>query len=180
MTDRVRLSRILKVFAWTGLTSLGGGRSAYFYDAVVVKRPWMTNREFVQDLTLSQLLPGPTYSNLAVALGVRLAGWRGGLWGAAALIVPGALILLGLTALYFRVGFSPQATSAMHGMGAAVVGLVFVATARIISGSIRRGSELLVAALMFVLVGPFRVNTVLAVLLVAPLSLWLHRPRGRS
>jgi chromate transporter len=45
----------------------------------VEKRRWLTNHEFIQDLTLSQLLPGPNYSNLAVALGVRLAGWRGGL-----------------------------------------------------------------------------------------------------
>ena len=38
MTDRVRLSRIVQVFGWTGLTSLGGGRSAYFYDALVMRR----------------------------------------------------------------------------------------------------------------------------------------------
>ena len=91
MTGRVRLSQILKVFGWIGLTSLGGGRSVYFHDGLVEKRRWLTNHEFIQDLTLSQLLPGPNYSNLAVALGVRLAGWRGGLCGAVALIVPGAL-----------------------------------------------------------------------------------------
>jgi chromate transporter len=180
VTGRVRLSRIVKVFGWTGLTSLGGGRSAYFYDAVVMRRPWLTSHEFIQDLTLSQLLPGPSFANLGVALGVRLAGWRGGAWGALALIVPGALILLALSGLYFHVGFAPNATSAMHGMGAAVVGLVFVTTARVIRASIRGGGTLLVAAVMFVLVGPLRVNTLLALLLMAPLSLWLHRPRSGS
>jgi chromate transport protein ChrA len=68
----------------------------------------------------------------------------------------------------------------MHGMGAAVVGLVFVTTARIIRASIRGGGALLVAAVMFVLVGPLRVNTLLALLLLGPLSLWLHRPRSGS
>lgn len=178
--DRVRLSRIVKVFAWTGLTSLGGGRSAYFYDALVMRRPWLKSHEFIQDLTLSQLLPGPSFANLGVALGVRLAGWRGGAGGALALLVPGALILLGLSVLYFHVGFAPNATSAMRGMGAAVVGLVFVTTARMICASIRGGRALLVAAAIFVLVGPLRVNTGLAVLLMVPLSLWLHRPRARS
>jgi chromate transporter len=99
VTGRVRLSRIVKVFGWTGLTSLGGGRSAYFFDAVVMRRPWLTSHEFIQDLTLSQLLPGPSFANLGVALGVRLAGGWGGAWGVLALIVPGALILLGLSAL---------------------------------------------------------------------------------
>ena len=177
MTGKVRLSQILKVFAWTGLTSLGGGRSAYFYDAVVVKRPWLTNREFLQDLTLSQLLPGPNYSNLAVALGVRLAGWRGGAGGVTALLVPGALILLALTVVYFRVGFTPSVASAMHGMGAAVVGLVFITTARVMQGAIRGARAFLVAGAIFVLVGPLGLNTPLAVALVAPVSLWLHRPR---
>ena len=180
MTDRVRLSRIIQVFGWTGLTSLGGGRSAYFYDAVVMRRAWLKSHEFIQDLTLSQLLPGPSFNNLGVALGVRLAGWRGGAWGAVALLVPGALILLGLTLLYFHVGFAPDTTSAMHGMGAAVVGLVFTTTARMIRASIRGGRGIMMAAAIFVLVGPLHVNTGLVVLIMVPLSLWLHRPRGRS
>jgi chromate transporter len=178
--DKVRLSRLVQVFGWTGLTSLGGGRSAYFYDAVVMRREWLKSHEFIQDLTLSQLLPGPSFANLGVALGVRLAGWRGGAWGAAALIVPGAAILLGLSLLYFHIGFTPKATSAMHGMGAAVVGLVFVTTVRMIRASIRGGRAILVAAAIFALVGPLHVNTGLAVLVMVPLSIWLHRPRPRS
>ena len=35
MTGRVRRLQILKVFGWAGLTSLGGGRSVYFHDALV-------------------------------------------------------------------------------------------------------------------------------------------------
>jgi chromate transporter len=79
VTGRVRLSQILKVFGWIGLTSLGGGRSVYFHAGLVEKRRWLTNHEFIQDLTLSQLLPGPNYSNLAAGIGVRLAGWLAGL-----------------------------------------------------------------------------------------------------
>ena len=177
MRARVRLSQILRIFGWIGLTSLGGGRSVYLHVGLVEKRKWITNHEFIQDLTLCQLLPGPNYSNLAVAIGVRLAGWRGGLWGAVALIVPGFLILLAVSVVYFRIGFTANAASVMHGAGAAVVGLVFVTTARIMGTTIRRGRELLVAGAIFLLVGPLHVHTVLAVLLVAPLSLWLHRPR---
>lgn len=180
MTEHVRLSRLVQVFGWTGLTSLGGGRSAYFYDAVVHKRPWLRSGEFIQDLTISQLLPGPSFANLGVALGVRLGGWRGGVCGLLSLIVPGALILLGLTLLYFHIGFTPSATSAMHGMGAAVVGLVLTTTARMIHASIRGGSAVLIAAVIFVLVGPLKINTGLAVLIMVPLSLWLHRPRRES
>ncbi len=123
-------------------------------------------------------MPGPNFSNLAVAIGVRLGGWRGGAAGAIALIVPGALILLAVSVFYFRIGIAPNVASAMHGAGAAVVGLVFVTTVRIMHTTIRRGRELLVAGAIFALVGPLRVHTVVAVLLVTPVSLWVYRPRG--
>jgi chromate transporter len=100
--------------------------------------------------------------------------------GAIALIVPGALILLAVSVFYFRTGIAPNAASAMHGAGAAVVGLVFVATARIMGTTIRGARELVVAGAVFVLVGPLHVHTVVAVLLVAPVSLWLYRPRRGS
>ncbi len=151
---RIALSRIVRVFAWTGLTSVGGGRYAFFYEAVVVRRPWVKTDQFVQDLTLSQLLPGPNFSNLAVALGFRLGGWRGALWGAIALVLPGALILLALAALYFRVGLAPTVVHAMHGMGAAVVGLVFIATVSVVPASLRGGRAIVIAVVVFLLVGP--------------------------
>jgi chromate transporter len=176
---RVRLSQIVLVFLWTGLTSIGGGRYAFFYDALVARRPWLRNDEFVQDLTLAQLLPGPTFSNIAVALGLRLGGWRGALWGAAALVLPGALILLALSALYSRGEWSATTVRVMHAMSAAVVGLVFVTTARVVAVSLRGGRAVAIAAAMFLLVAVLHVNTALAFLLVMPASLWLHRP-GRS
>ena len=176
----VRPSRIARVFAWIGLTSIGGGRYAFFYDALVMRRRWVTNEEFVQDLTLSQVLPGPTFSNIAIALGVRLGGWRGALWGGAAVILPGALIVLTLAAVYFRGGLSPALGGAMHGMSAAVVGLVFATTARVIVGSIRDWRSPLLAAAVFLLVGPLHVNTALVIVLAIPVGLWLYRPRRRA
>ena len=91
---RVSLLRLIVIFAWTGLSSLGGGRSAYFHEALVRRRGWIGHDEFVQDFTLSQMLPGPNFSNLAVVLGYRLAGFAGGVWGLLAVVLPGALILL--------------------------------------------------------------------------------------
>jgi len=175
--DRIRLSRLARVFAWIGLTSVGGGRFAFFYDALVVRRRWVRTEEFVQDLTLSQIVPGPTFSNIAVALGFRLGGWRGALWGGVALVVPGALILLALAVLYFQGGVVPSSGGVMRGMSAAVVGLVFAATSRVIVAAVKDWRAPLIAAVMFTLIAGMRVNTALAILIVVPVSLWLYRPR---
>jgi chromate transporter len=174
---RLRLWHLIRVFAWTGLTSLGGGRSAYFHDAVVVRRRWVRNDEFVQDLTLSQLLPGPNFANLAVALGCRLAGWAGGAWALLAVVLPGAVILLLLAVLYFRGAFAPGTGHVTHGMAATVVGLVLVTTARLVRASIAGRASLGVAIVTFLLVGPLHVNTPLSIALVLPAALWLNRPR---
>jgi chromate transporter len=172
---RVSLLRLIAVFTWTGLSSLGGGRSAYFHDALVRRRGLIRHHEFVQDFTLSQVLPGPNFSNLAVALGYRLAGVRGGVCGLLSVVLPGALILLGLGALYIRGAFSPTVIPLMRGLSAAVVGLVLVTTLRIMQGSLRGSRAVLVAALTFAAVGPLRLPTVWVVLAMAAVSLWLHR-----
>ena len=93
------------------------------------------------------------------------------------MVGPGALILTALAVAYFRVGFTPRTAHLMHGMAAAVIGLIVVMTARMVRASIRTVPAAAIAALVFVLVGVLRVNTVVAIALVVPASLWLHRPR---
>lgn len=171
---RVSLLRLIAVFAWTGFSSLGGGRSAYFHDALVRRRSLVRHDEFVQDFTLSQVLPGPNFSNLAVVLGYRLAGLAGGVWGLLAIVLPGAVILLGASALYAQGAFGPGATLLMRGLSAAVVGLVLVTSLRIMRGSLRGGRAVVVAGLTFAAVGPLRLPTVAVVLVMAALSLGLH------
>jgi chromate transporter len=128
----------------------------------------------VQAFTLGQVLPGPNFSNLAVALGYRLAGIAGGVWGLVAIVLPGAVILVGVATLYLHGAFGGSATLLMRGLSAAVVGLVCVTTLRILRGSLRGGRGILVAAITFLAVGPLRLSTVGVVLVMAAVSLTLH------
>ena len=173
---RVRLASLVRTFAWTGLVSLGGGRSAYFYDVVVGQHGWATSEEFVQDLTRSQILPGSNVANLTVALGYRLAGWWGAALGLVAVLLPGALILLLLAAIYFTSGLAPSGGRLLHGMSAAVVGLITLTSARLARAALRSRTAIAVAAVTFLAVGPFRINTALVIVGMAVISVWLHRP----
>ncbi len=172
---RVRLASLVLEFTWTGLVSLGGGRSAYFYDSVVARRQWVSTDEFVQDLTLSQILPGPSFANLAVALGLRLAGWWGAAWALVSVVLPGAVILLALAALY-GAGMLSGGSAWLSGMGAVVVALVLLTTAKLARASVRDRAGLAVAALTFFAVGPLGLGTVPVVAIMAVVSGWLHRP----
>jgi chromate transporter len=177
---RVRTSVLTALFAWIGITRVGGGRSADFYEALVVRHRWITPEEFVQGLTLSQLLPGPTVSNLSVALGHRLRGAVGAACALLAVLVPGALALVAISALYFVRGPSPAMRVALRGMGAAVVGLVFVTTLRLARGALRGRGAPWIAAAVFLAVGPLRLNAVVVILVLGALSLWWNRPAGQA
>lgn len=173
---RPSLARLTAVFAWIGLASLGGGRSAYFHDALVARRHWLRDEEFLQDLALSQVMPGPNFSNLAVGLGYRLRGYGGACCALVALVLPGTLIFLAL-ALFLRHGVAPDAAHMLLGMGAAVVGLIFVMTGRILRAGLRGRTALVLALGTFVAVGPLRLPTYLAIAAMIVLGFWLNRPR---
>jgi chromate transporter len=175
--SRPSLVRLTAVFAWIGLASLGGGRSAYFHDELVRRRRWLRDDEFLQDLALSQVMPGPNFSNLAVGLGYRLRGYPGAACALVALVLPGALVFLGL-ALFLRHGVAADAAHVLLGMGAAVVGLVFVMTGRILRVGLRGRTALILAAGTFLGVGPLRLPTYLAIAAMAVLGFWLNRPRA--
>ena len=170
-------AQIVRAFVALGLTSFGGGRTAYIYESLVARRRWVKTEDFLQDLMLSQILPGPNSSNLAVAVGHRLAGLRGAVAAFAAVLTPGALVLLVLASFYFHGDITPGAKTLMRGAGAAVAALVVVTTARL-GFAFRGWRSFLVIGVTFVAVGPLRLNTIATVLVVGGLSLWLHRPRS--
>lgn len=174
---QVPLSRLARLFAWIGLTSVGGGRAAYLYEAFVVRRGWLKGDEFLPGLTLSQLLPGPTVSNLAVFVGAKLHGALGAAAGWAGVLLPGGLAILFLAALYFDRGVPPSLESALRGMGAAVAGFLFVTTAQIARPALRGTSAPWIALLTFAAIALLRLNTFLTIFLVGAVSLWFNRPR---
>lgn len=45
---------------------------------LVDRLQWLTHQQFLELLSLSQVLPGPNIVNLGLILGDRFLGWRGG------------------------------------------------------------------------------------------------------
>lgn len=96
-----------KLGAWVwinlriGALSFGGaGRMILFQDAVVKQRRWLSEEEFLECLTVAQLLPGPNLVNLAAYLSQRLFGGLGAtVLAVLALVIPGALLSVGAAAL---------------------------------------------------------------------------------
>ena len=88
-------------FLRLGLTAFGGpiAHFVYFREQFVVRRNWLSERQFGQLLTLCQFLPGPGSSKLGFTLGLLRAGWPGALAAFIGFTAPSALLLFGFAAL---------------------------------------------------------------------------------
>ncbi len=178
----ISIGRIFRAFLWIGLTGIGGGRIAYLYDDLVERRRWLTRDEFLPGFALCNLLPGPTFTNISVFLGQNLRGRAGAILGPLGVLLPGVVSILILGAVYFSFGMSPALNAVLRGMGAAVAGFICVITAKMTRGVFQgRGrSGIWIAAVTFIAVGLFRLNTFLVVFVTGAISLWVHRPRQEA
>ena len=170
------IAQVLRAFLYLGATSFGGGRTAYFYDFLVARRRWIPTKDFLEDLTLGQMIPGPNVTNLAVVVGHRLAGLAGSLLAFGAVLLPGAVAVMLLTVLYFHTGIPAGGQALIRGGAAAVAGLVVVMTLRL-AATLRHWRAVVLVVVTFVAVGILRSNTLATILVVGGVSLWLHRPR---
>lgn len=100
-----------------------GGAIIWVHRSMVVDRKWLDEQEFAETLALCQFLPGPNITNFAVAVGARFRGVRGAVAGLLALIVPPAIILTLIGALYDRIESVAAIRGALHGLSAAAAGL---------------------------------------------------------
>jgi len=110
-------AEVFAVFLRLGLTSFGGpiAHVVLFRREFVERRAWVTDRQFGQLLTASQLLPGPGSSKLGFSIGLLRAGWAGALAAFIAFTLPSALLLFAFAALLPRLdGASGQ--NLLHGL----------------------------------------------------------------
>lgn len=111
--------------AFTSLSLQGfGGVLPVAQRVLVERRRWLTKEQFVEMLSVSQVLPGPNVVNLALMFGDRCFGLRGAFAALAGMLLAPMLIVLLLTALYGHFAQSPVVTGALRGMGAVAAGLV--------------------------------------------------------
>jgi chromate transporter len=122
----MRLKEVALLFLQLGTTAFGGPAAyvAMMQDEVVRRRHWLTDAEFLDRLSASNLIPGPTATELAVHIGYRQAGVAGLLLGGMCFIVPAALISLLLAWAYVRFGTLPQVAGLLYGVKPVIIAVV--------------------------------------------------------
>lgn len=129
----VSLGELTRLFGRIGLISFGGpaGQIALMHEEVVDRRQWVSEDEYLQALNLCHLLPGPEAQQLAAWIGWRLHGTPGGLIAGLLFVIPGATVMLGLSALYVLSMQVDWLQGLFFGIKAAVLAIVVQALLRI-------------------------------------------------
>lgn len=179
-TQPVSLARIFGVFALIGVTSFGGGIVAYLRRALVEKERWLDDEEFMAALEISQTLPGLNSTNMSVIVGRKLRGPVGALVAVLGMILPGVLIVMALGFAYVRFRQNPDVAIVLTGVAAAAVGLLLQVTLKIGWKQLVRPRDLALVVVVFVLVGVFHVSLLVTLVSVAPLAIWMNRPRKEA
>jgi chromate transporter len=135
---------------------------------------WLTRAEFVEMLSIGQVVPGPNVCNVALMLGDRFFGWRGAVAALGGLLTVPFGIVLALVAAYARWAANPAVAGALRGMGAVSAGLI-AGTALKLAQSLRTNplgvrACAAVGTAAFVLVGVLRVPLGWALLAVGPVA----------
>ncbi|WP_206520187.1 chromate efflux transporter [Altererythrobacter sp. BO-6] len=133
LTTKPSFSHLLRVFLRIGLLSFGGpaGQIALMHRELVEDRDWISEEDYLHALNFCHLLPGPEAQQLATWIGWRLHGWRGGLAAGLLFVIPGALVILVLSALYAVAADLNWFEALFLGVKAAVLAIVVQAILRI-------------------------------------------------
>ena len=123
--DALTRGDMARTFFWIGLTSYGGPAIvAQIRQATVLRKEWLTEDEFAESLAFCQTLPGPIAVQTAAHIGWRLFGGAGACIALTCYIFPAFLLMVGLSAAYFRFGNLPLVAAVFRGLGAVVAGIV--------------------------------------------------------
>jgi chromate transporter len=175
------LRDVALLFLRLGATAFGGPAAhiAMMREEVVRRRRWMTDQQFLDLLGVTNLIPGPNSTEMAIHIGYAQAGWAGLLAAGAGFIVPATAIVLALAWVYAQYGTTPTATGLLYGVKPVIIAVVLQALLALGRAALKEPRLWQVAgiALGLYLAG---VNELLLLAAGALLAAAARRPRGGS
>ena len=143
LSEQVPLTTILREWGRIGLVGFGGppAHVTLLRQLCVERRAWFSDQEFEDALATTNLLPGPASTQLAIFCGWRVRGRLGGFVAGVSFIVPGLIIILTLSVLFFARDTPLWVKGAALGAGAAVPAVAINAAWRLAAPSWRRAND---------------------------------------
>jgi len=141
------------IFIKLGVIGFGGPAAhlAMMRSEFVDRKRWLSEAEFLDLVGTSNLLPGPSSTEVAIFIGLRMGGFAGLLLAGMCFITPAAVIVSLLCAVYVRYGHLPAAISLLYGIKPVIIAIIFQAVFNLGRTALKSAGALIAAALVLVL-----------------------------
>lgn len=145
------LGELVRTYLKISLLGFGGPNAhlALMLDEVVERKGWLTRERFLELIAVTNLLPGPNSSEVAIHVGYTQRGWPGALATGLTFLLPTFVMVTGLSALYFRFGTLPQVETVFWGLQPVIVAIVLAAGWKIGKAGVKTPVQAIIAAMVF-------------------------------
>ena len=126
---QISLHELALFFLRLGTTAFGGPAAhiAIMEDELVRRRDWLSREKFLDLLGASNLIPGPSSSELAIHIGYLRAGWAGLVVAGSCFILPAAAMVGVLAWAYIHFGRLPATSALLYGVKPVVIAVILQA-----------------------------------------------------
>jgi chromate transporter len=172
---------VARYFFRLGVVGFGGppAHIAAMHDDLVKRRGWIDERRFLEVVGVTNLVPGPNSTEVAIHLGYLRAGPLGGVVAGLAFMVPAFLMVLALSWTYFEAGTFRLRDDILAGIQAVAVAAILGVTWRLRAGIIGGWMKPVLAAVAFALTLAFPAISPLVILGAGAASLLAALGVGR-
>ena len=145
------LGELTRTFAHIGVLSFGGpaAQIALMHRVILDEKKWVAEADYLRALSFCMLQPAPEAMQVATWIGWRLHGVRGGLIAGGLFVLPGALVVLGLSLIYAGFGNLPLIAALFTGVQAAVIAIVIEALIRVSKRALKTREAHVIAVAAF-------------------------------
>lgn len=141
-TPKGALCDLALLFLRLGATSFGGPAAhiAMMEHELVQRRKWLSHAEFLDMIALTNLIPGPNSTEMAIHIGYRRAGFMGLLVAGISFIAPAVLIVSLIAWAYVHFGSLPATTGLLYGIKPAIFAVILQALWRLGTSALKNYS----------------------------------------
>jgi chromate transporter len=165
--SRSQLTELAAVFLKLGMIGFGGPAAhiAMLEAEVVTRRQWLGRSQFLDLIGLTNLIPGPNSTELAIYIGYLRAGWWGLIIAGMCFILPAMVIAWGAAIGYGRVQHLPQVIAIFASIKPVIVVLTIQATWTLGKSAIKNIPTGIAGLIAIGLVGYWQMNTAIVLVL---------------
>ncbi len=158
---------IFLTFFKIGAFSFGGGYAMIpFIEKEMVKtHGWITTKEFIDVLAISQMTPGPIAVNSSTFVGYKIAGVLGSISGTIGVILTSFTLMTILANYISKVKDSQALKSVFLGIRPAVLGLILSAAYSVSHEAITDFKGVIISAAVLIAILKLKIHPILTIIL---------------